>query len=93
MTVYRAGKLPMNLPQWFKDCDLDGDAQIALYEWKEKGGTVEQFKKFDRNGDGFLTYEEVLKGNMLALKENPLTGTAAGQRPRRPLGVGGAHLR
>lgn len=84
VTVYRAGKLPKDLPQWFKDCDIDGDAQISLYEWKEKGGTVEQFKKFDRNGDGFLTYEEVLKGNMLALTENPLTGAPLANGPGGP---------
>lgn len=74
ITVYRAGKLPPNLPKWFKEYDLDGDAQIALYEWKEKGGTVTDFQKLDLNGDGFLTIEELQKSGALANKDSPVPG-------------------
>src|SRR5206468_2180982 len=49
VVVYRAGKLPSNIPKWFKDYDIDGDGQIALYEWKEKEGTVAEFRKLDLN--------------------------------------------
>jgi len=59
-TVYRAGKLPPGLPAWFEQLDTDHDAQIGLYEWKVSGRPIEEFVNMDRNGDGFLTVEEVL---------------------------------
>ena len=60
--VFRAGKLPKELPQWFKDYDKDGDGQVALFEWRERsdGRPIAEFQKMDRNGDGLLTAEEVL---------------------------------
>jgi Ca2+-binding EF-hand superfamily protein len=58
--VYRAGKLPKELPAWFKQLDTDGDGQISLYEWRSAGKSLEEFHKIDRNGDGFLTIAEVL---------------------------------
>src|SRR5262249_33921999 len=58
--VFRAGKLPPNIPSWFVEADKDRDAQVALYEWKEKGWGVDEFNKWDRNNDGFVTVEEVL---------------------------------
>jgi Ca2+-binding EF-hand superfamily protein len=58
--VYRAGKLPKELPAWFKQLDTDGDGQISLYEWRSAGKSLEEFHKIDRNGDGFLTITEVL---------------------------------
>jgi Ca2+-binding EF-hand superfamily protein len=59
--VYRAGKLPKELPPWFQQIDKDGDGQIGLYEWKSSGRPLDEFFKIDRNGDGFLTVEEVLR--------------------------------
>jgi hypothetical protein len=59
--VYRAGNLPRELPAWFKDADTDQDGQVGLYEWKAKGWAIEEFQKMDRNNDGFLTVEEVLR--------------------------------
>src|SRR5207253_1432151 len=59
-TVYRSGKLPKELPAWFAQLDTDGDMQIGLYEWKNSGRPLRQFLELDRNGDGFLTIEEVL---------------------------------
>jgi Ca2+-binding EF-hand superfamily protein len=58
--VYRAGKLPKELPSWFAELDTDHDAQVGLYEWKKSGRSLEEFAAMDRNGDGFLTVEEVL---------------------------------
>ena len=58
--VYRAGKLPKELPPWFVELDTDKDAQIGIYEWKKSGRTLDEFDSMDRNGDGFLTVEEVL---------------------------------
>jgi Ca2+-binding EF-hand superfamily protein len=59
--VYRANNLPAELPAWFKEADTDQDGQVGLYEWKAKGWSVEEFVKMDRNNDGFLTVEEVLR--------------------------------
>jgi Ca2+-binding EF-hand superfamily protein len=59
--VYRAGKLPKELPAWFAQLDTDNDGQIGLYEWKESGRSLDEFQEMDRNNDGFLTVEEVLR--------------------------------
>jgi Ca2+-binding EF-hand superfamily protein len=59
--VYRAGKLPKELPGWFAQLDTDNDGQIGLYEWRAGGRSIEEFQQIDRNGDGFLTIEEVLR--------------------------------
>jgi Ca2+-binding EF-hand superfamily protein len=58
--VYRAGKLPKDLPSWFKTVDSDGDGQISLYEWRSASRPLDEFSKIDRNGDGFLTISEVM---------------------------------
>ncbi len=59
--VYRAGNLPKELPSWFKQLDTDNDGQIGLYEWKKSGKSIEEFRQIDRNNDGFLTVDEVLR--------------------------------
>jgi Ca2+-binding EF-hand superfamily protein len=58
---YRDGKLPSELPAWFIPMDTDHDGQIGLYEWKTSGRPLEEFDAIDRNGDGFLTVDEVLR--------------------------------
>lgn len=59
--VFRAGKLPPGLPAWFALLDTDKDGQVALYEWRAAGKAIDEFKELDRNDDGFLTPEEVLR--------------------------------
>ncbi len=59
--VYHAGKLPRELPGWFAQLDADRDAQVGLYEWKGSSRSIEEFLGRDRNQDGFLTVEEVLR--------------------------------
>ena len=44
----------------FQQLDTDQDGQIGLYEWRTSGRPIDEFEKYDRNGDGFLTIEEVL---------------------------------
>jgi hypothetical protein len=85
--VYRAGKLPKELPPWFEQRDTDKDGQIGLYEWRAAGGSVEDFQAMDRNKDGFLTVEEVLqfeKRNKDELAKAPQSGPGGG-----PAGFGG----
>lgn len=59
--VYRAGKLPKDMPSWFTQLDADNDGQIGLYEWKSSGRSFDEFDKLDRNGDGFVVVDEVLR--------------------------------
>jgi hypothetical protein len=58
--VYRAGKLPPGLPDWFHKLDTDRDGQVALWEWRKAGRSLQDFQLWDRNDDGFITAEEVL---------------------------------
>jgi hypothetical protein len=74
VVVYRAGKLPKELPSWFAELDTNQDAQVALYEWKHSGRSLQEFESFDLNGDGFLTVDEV----MHASKAGAPTRTFAG---------------
>ena len=59
--VYRRlSDLPKNLPPFFTQVPHRNPGQIALYEWKNANMSVEEFRKYDRNADGFITVEEVL---------------------------------
>jgi Ca2+-binding EF-hand superfamily protein len=60
-TVYHSGNLPRELPAWFVQLDRDKDGQVALYEWKQAGYAIDEFLKWDANGDGFITVEEALR--------------------------------
>jgi Ca2+-binding EF-hand superfamily protein len=80
-TVFRAGKLPAGLPDWFRQLDTDGDGQIGLYEWRAGGRTLEEFTRIDRNDDGFLTPEEVLFYIAQQSRGGPNTSDAA--RPQK----------
>ncbi len=69
-----AGKFPSNLPAWFKAYDVDGDGQIALYEWKNKKDAVSEFQKYDLNQDGLITVEELIRaGQFVTNTPAPLT--------------------
>lgn len=69
--VYRAGKLPKELPPWFQELDVDTDGQVSFYEWRKQQKDVAEFKQYDRNDDGFLICEEVLRQMNLA-KTTPM---------------------
>jgi Ca2+-binding EF-hand superfamily protein len=58
--IYRSNNLPRELPAWFRTVDSNQDAQISLHEWRRSGRSIAEFQQMDRNGDGFLTVEEVL---------------------------------
>jgi Ca2+-binding EF-hand superfamily protein len=59
--VARAGRLPPGLPDWFVKLDSDGDGQIGLYEWKTSSRPLAEFSDIDRNGDGLITPDEMLR--------------------------------
>jgi Ca2+-binding EF-hand superfamily protein len=87
-TVYRAGKLPKDMPAWFVQADTDADGQVGLYEWRAKGWPIEQFQKMDRNDDGFVTVDEALR---FAKQSADPSGTAVAQAsPGASPGAGGA---
>jgi Ca2+-binding EF-hand superfamily protein len=49
------------LPEWFKKLDTDEDGQISLREWREGGKKLDEFRKYDLNGDGFITVDEIIR--------------------------------
>jgi Ca2+-binding EF-hand superfamily protein len=95
-TVYRAGKLPKELPAWFAQLDTDQDGQVGLYEWVRAGRSLSEYQTNDFNDDGFLTAEEVLrvaKNNSTpvsngVLASNPSTETPSATRPPQASGNG-----
>jgi Ca2+-binding EF-hand superfamily protein len=52
--------IPKGLPPWFKELDTDGNGEITLHQWLEGGRDLAEFRKYDLNGDGFVTAEEVI---------------------------------
>jgi Ca2+-binding EF-hand superfamily protein len=91
-TVYNASNLSQiqGLPPWFMQYDgitsEKPDGQVGLYEWKAAGRTSEEFKKYDLNGDGFITVEEALR---VVAKDNPNGTQVAGQFGGPGFGRGG----
>ena len=47
------------VPRWFAEYDLDGDGQVALFEWKKVGQPIAEFLAMDSNDDGFLEATEL----------------------------------
>ncbi len=60
--VYNHQNLPRDLPSWFNDRDDNEDAQVSLREWRmDKKKSLDDFVRMDRNNDGFLTVDEVIR--------------------------------
>src|SRR5207244_11367489 len=87
--VYHAGNLPKDIPDWFKQIDSDGDGQIGLYEWKVSGRSLEEFRKIDRNNDGFLTIDEVMRYVAEQKKANDAAPSPSGTVAQGPNGKQG----
>lgn len=50
---------PPSGAEWMTRLDQDGDSKISRAEFD---GPAEHFNQFDKNGDGFLTQDEVPSG-------------------------------
>jgi Ca2+-binding EF-hand superfamily protein len=57
-------RLPKGLPDWFLRNDADSDGQVAMHEYSTSwsDSTAAEFQKYDLNGDGIITAQEVLGG-------------------------------
>jgi len=51
-------KYVLALPKEYEARDKNGDGQIGLYEWDRT--KYAEFFKLDKNGDGFLTAQELI---------------------------------
>jgi hypothetical protein len=81
--VFRAGgAMPAGLPSWFMELDTDGDGQVAPYEWRKAGKSMDEFANWDLNGDGFITPDE-------ALKQQAVLGKNSKGSPGNSLASGG----
>jgi len=78
-TIYRIGKLPKDLPEWFIRLDKAGDCdgQVGLWEARYEKSVMDEFTKYDLNGDGLLTAEEVLKYKASLRKTTDATSVAS----------------
>ncbi|MFN7731364.1 MAG: hypothetical protein ACK5OB_05655 [Pirellula sp.] len=66
---------PAGVPEWFTRDDTDSDNQVSMKEFARKWdeATLEEFNKFDTNGDGLITVKEVLAG----VKKGYLKGSSS----------------
>jgi Ca2+-binding EF-hand superfamily protein len=84
--VFRFGNMPKNMPAWFTEYDTDQDGQVGLYEWRKAGKSLAEFKEYDRNDDGFITADEVIRwmAKNGQLEQSPGTILAQNGQPPTP---------
>ncbi len=79
--VFRTGKLPKDIPNWFEQIDTDKDGQIGLYEWVKAVRPIDDFRGMDRNGDNFVTIDELMAHVRNSIKSTGSNGTAVASTP------------
>ena len=89
-TVFRIGKMPPGMPDWFGEYDIDRDGQIGLYEWRPSGKPFVEFQIMDRNGDGLVTAEELIwyRKSITSLGNSTLDAMAYSQMQNSKKGKG-----
>jgi hypothetical protein len=70
--------LPAGLPEWFHELDTDGDGQLTLSEFAPDGSPTRRrlFQRYDENGDGVITPDEVLHFSKAAVETKPASPNA-----------------
>jgi Ca2+-binding EF-hand superfamily protein len=74
-------RVTQSLPDEYRSKDKNGDGQIGLYEWDRKA--FAQFFALDRNGDGFLTPDELIAATKKSGSSSS-SKTSAGIAPTAP---------
>lgn len=56
-------RLPKDLPDWFREKDVNGDGQVDMAEFASEWtpALIEEFNRYDLNHDGVITAAECLK--------------------------------
>ena len=78
---YTSPEALRGVPRWFLTLDRDGDGQVSLAEFAPNmsPASLALFGRLDKNGDGFITPDEVRKGEP-PKKDEPLN-TEVMERP------------
>lgn len=84
-------RVTFDLPSSYLPADMDGDGQVAMYEWRHwRGHSLGEFLAMDRNGDGFLTPREIVSvagaaPDSGAVSTTPIAGTTLTGQPASSL--------
>ncbi|MGV3483727.1 MAG: EF-hand domain-containing protein [Planctomycetaceae bacterium] len=75
-----AAKLPEGLPGWFASRDRNGDLQVEMSEYSDvwTAAIVEEFNRFDLNGDGVVTTQECRVAVESGVSASSATASAGG---------------
>jgi hypothetical protein len=68
-------KSTVALPEWFASTDSDMDGQVALFEWRKAGRSLDSFTEMDLDGDGLLTRDEYSRFLKKVELDRPKTAT------------------